>query len=115
MIYTVLACRLQIDADPDRFLTLVRIRILPFNSMRIHANPKPGPQHCISEQKRYEIFVINAQLRELRVLFAVSSSRSGFLHPDFPPVLESSMSTQHQCWSITNLSQKEIQGIRYEY
>ncbi len=36
------------DADPDPayFSMRIRSRILPFNLMRIHADPDPDPQHC---------------------------------------------------------------------
>ncbi len=51
----ILACNLQIDADADpdpahhfmririQLITSMRIRILPFNLMRIHTNPYPDP------------------------------------------------------------------------
>jgi hypothetical protein len=47
-----------------RIQVLTLIRILSFNLMRIHEDPDPGPQHCILEQKRYEIFVKSAHLCE---------------------------------------------------
>ncbi len=49
------SCHLQIDADPDpaydsdagpgmQLITLMQIRIPPFNQKRIHADP--DPQRC---------------------------------------------------------------------
>jgi hypothetical protein len=65
-----LACHLQIDANPDpdpayhfdaenririHLIILARIRILPFNLMRIHADP--DPQHWLQISQMTKILI----------------------------------------------------------